>query len=78
MSILSESTRPVQQFSSSTRLMPHELLVQGNHSMCPRNISASHLELLKFIGKMLAVSVSHKEVINFRLAHPLVKMVSVW
>ncbi|XP_065890153.1 E3 ubiquitin-protein ligase HACE1-like [Dysidea avara] len=59
--------------NSHYMLMPHELLVEGNHHGCPRNISVSHLGLLKFIGKMLAVAVSHKEVINFRLAHPLVK-----
>ena len=58
--------------------MPHELLLEGKHRDCPRNLSVGHLELLKFIGKMLAVSVTHREVIDFRLAHPLVKMVSVY
>ena len=37
-----------------------------------------HLDLLKFIGKMLAVAVNHKDIISFRLAHPILNMVATY
>ena len=59
------------------RLVPHHILKHEKHHQCSiDNIEEDHLDLLKFIGKMLAVAVNHKDVISFRLVQPIIKMVS--
>ena len=57
----------------------HILKHKKQHKCSGGNIiKADHLDLLKFIGKMLAVAVSHRDVVSFRLAHPILKMVAMW
>lgn len=56
------------------RFIPNDILKhEKRHTCFGRD---DHLDLLKFIGKMLAVAVNHKDIISFRLAHPILKMVA--
>ena len=38
-------------------------------------VTSDHQKILKFIGKMLAVALCHRNVVDFRLAQPVLKMV---
>ena len=59
------------------RFIPNDVLKHKKRHDCLTFSKEDHLDLLKFIGKMLAVAVNHKDVISFRLAHPILKMVCV-
>jgi len=52
------------------------LFSKGAHKCTDsKHVTNEHLKLLDFIGKMLAIALCHGNVVDFRLAQPILKMV---